>query len=137
MKKKHVIILISLVVLVVGFLGVTFIKSYIENVGANHDKQVAAITITNVDLAKVADGTYSGSFKVFPVSAEVKVTVENHTITQIQLVKHKNGQGSAAEVIPDKVVAAQSLDVDIISGATSSSKVILKAIENALNSAIK
>jgi len=35
------------------------------------------------------------------------------------------------------VVEAQTLEVDAISGATYSSKVILKAIENALNIASK
>jgi uncharacterized protein with FMN-binding domain len=88
-------------------------------------------------LSKTNDGVYSGSYKVFPVVAEVKVTVKNHKISNIELVKHENGKGSSAEILPGKVVEAQSLDVDIISGATYSSKVILKAIENALNSSPK
>ena len=55
-----------------------------------------------------------------------------HMIKEIELKKHDNGQGFPAEIIPGKVVEAQSLEVDIVSGATYSSKVILKAIENAL-----
>ena len=51
------------------------------------------------------------------------------------MLEHKNGQGTPAEVIPEKVVETQTLEVDIVSGATYSSKVILKAIENALNNA--
>jgi uncharacterized protein with FMN-binding domain len=47
-------------------------------------------------------------------------------------VKHVNGQGKPAEVITEKVIETQSLQVDVVSGATYSSKVILKAIENAL-----
>jgi uncharacterized protein with FMN-binding domain len=47
-------------------------------------------------------------------------------------LEHRNGQGEAAEVIPQMVVDAQSLQVDAISGATFSSKVILLAIEDAL-----
>ncbi|TYB94365.1 MAG: FMN-binding protein, partial [Kosmotoga sp.] len=50
----------------------------------------------------------------------------------IELIEHNHGRGEAAEVIPEKVVEAQSLKVDIITSATYSSKVILKAIENAL-----
>ena len=56
---------------------------------------------------------------------------------EIVLIEHKNERGAAAEEITDKVIAAQSLQVDTISGATSSSKVVLKAIENALNSQVK
>jgi uncharacterized protein with FMN-binding domain len=50
----------------------------------------------------------------------------------IQLVKHRNGQGSWAEAMLTKVVDAQSLDVDTVTGATLSSKVILRAIAKAL-----
>ena len=83
---------------------------------------------------KVVDGIYTGSCEVLWVAAEVKVTVNNYKIEAIEMVKHKNGRGTPAEIIPSKVIEAQSLEVDIVSGATSSSKVILKAIENALNS---
>ncbi|MBA7580983.1 hypothetical protein ES708_22882 [subsurface metagenome] len=54
-------------------------------------------------------------------------------IAGIELVKHRSGQGAPAEMIASKVVEAQTLEVDVVSGATYSSKVILKAIENALN----
>lgn len=134
MKKKRVKIFIILAaVMIGGYFGLTGIISYIET---NHEKQVAALNITNVDIANIQDGTYSGRYKIFPVDVQVKVTVKDHKIQGIQLVKHKNGKGDPAEIIPGKVIETQSLDVDVVSGATSSSKVILKAIENALNSAI-
>lgn len=120
-----VIVLIAIITAVFGA------KSYIE---ASLVK-LTETSIPDVDLSKIADGVYKGSHKVFPVEAEVRVTIENHKIIGIELVKHFNGQGTAAEVIPDRVTEAQSLKVDIVSGATYSSKVILKAIENALQSA--
>lgn len=64
--------------------------------------------------------------------AEVKVTVNDHRITDIKLIKHRNGQGSWAEAMLTKVVDEQSLDVDAVAGATLSSKVILRAIAQAL-----
>lgn len=69
------------------------------------------LSITGVDIAEIADGTYRGSFKAFPVSAAVEVTVKNHAITGIELLQHKHGQGAAAEIIPGRVVEAQSLEV--------------------------
>ncbi len=136
MKKKQVLILaILLVVIIGGYFSVKGIKAYADL--KTYQKQVADITIANVDVSKVADGTYTGKCEVLWVAAEVNVTVKNHKIEGIDLVKHKNGRGTSAEIIPGKVVEAQSLEVDIVSGATSSSKVILKAIENALNSAQK
>jgi len=88
-----------------------------------------------VDISKVGDRTYTGSYKAFPIIAEVKLIVKNHEITVIELLKHKSGQGAPAEIIASKVVEAQTLEVDAISGATYSSRVILKTIENALNNA--
>lgn len=135
MKKKRAMFLGILgIIAVLVYLGVSRIKSSVAGMEKNL-KQLSGLQLVDIDLSKVPDGSYSGSYKVFPVSAEVKVTVENHKVTEIDLVKHGNGQGSAAEVIPDKVIEAQSLQVDIISGATYSSKVILKAIENALSGA--
>lgn len=133
MKKKQVKTFLILFVAIIGiYFGVTGIKSYIDL--RTYQKQVDDITISNVDVSKVADGTYTGSYEVLWVAAEVKVTVRNHKIEEIELVNHKNGRGAPAEIIPDKVIESQSLQVDMVSGATSSSKVILKAIENALNS---
>jgi uncharacterized protein with FMN-binding domain len=135
LKKKRIIIIIVLAVVAIGiFLGVKSIGSYIETITLNHNKQIAAITISNIDLTKLADGIYTGSHEVFPVSVIVDVTVQDHKIKGIELVKHQNGKGASAEIITKKIIEAQSLDVDTISGATSSSKVILKAIEKALNS---
>lgn len=131
MKSRRRIVLGTVIVLVAIIIAIFGAKSYIES-GLI---ELTDITISNVDLSKIADGVYKGSYKVIPVEAEVKVTVEDHRITGIELVKHLNGQGAAAEVIPDRVVGAQSLEVDIVSGATYSSKVILKAIENALQGA--
>lgn len=133
MKKKQVIILGILVVVIIGaYFGVRSIKSYIETIESNLDKLTDS-SISNVDISKVADGIYTGSYEVFPIIAEVKVIVKNHEIQGIELVKHKSGRGAPAEIIPSKVVEAQTLEVDVVSGATFSSKVILKAIENALN----
>ena len=128
MKKKGVIITSILIIIIGACLAAIGIKSSIET----NLKELADLTITNVDLTKVEDGVYEGSCKVFPVAAEVKVTINNHKITDIELVKHDNGKGGPAEIIPSKVVEAQTLEVDIVSHATHSSKVILKAIENAI-----
>lgn len=132
MKKKHMIILAVVLFLVVGgFLGIKAMLARVEsNLESLNDMEIAQI-----DLSAIEDGTYAGSYSAFPVSAEVRVTVKDHVITAIELVKHENGQGAPAEIIPGKVVEAQSMQVDSVSGATYSSRVIVKAIENALLSA--
>lgn len=90
------------------------------------------MTIGEVDLLQVPDGVYEGSADAVLVAAKVRVLVEDHKITRIDLLRHDHGRGQAAEILVQKVQEAQSLQVDLVSGATSSSKVILKAIEDAL-----
>jgi uncharacterized protein with FMN-binding domain len=135
MRRKQVVTLTILaVVIVIVYFGITTVKSYMKTIEASLE-QLKNTQISDVDLSHVADGVYTGSCHVFPVTAEVKVTVQGHRISSIELTKHISGRGSKAEVIPGRVVEAQTLAVDAVSGATYSSTVILRAIENALNSA--
>ena len=126
MKKKLLIILLVIVVVIgVSVLG---LMSYLES----NLEQLTDMKMSDIDLSSIPDGVCTGSYKMFPVDAKVKVTIADNKITDIELVEHGNGQGKPAEVIPERVVEAQSLKVDAVTGATYSSQVILKAIENAL-----
>lgn len=119
-------------VLFVVLLGsAVYLYSYISEV-SSYKSIVSALVISDVDLAQVKDGTYEGSCDARMVAAGVSVTVKNHKIVDIALLRHKNDKGQKAEGIPEMVVKAQSLKVDTVSGATNSSKVILKAIQTAL-----
>ena len=94
----------------------------------NDLKQIDSLEIKDVDLSDVEDGTYFGSHSTLMISAEVKVTVEDHRIAAVEIIKHNNGKGAAAEALTEDVVNSSSIEVDTIAGATYSSKVILKAI---------
>jgi len=124
-KKPLIIAALVVVVLVVAFSAV---KTILEN-GL---RTLAETRIEEVDLGRIADGEYPGSFSTFPVSVRVDVTVVDHRISKIDLLEHTNGQGKPAEALLAKVVEEQKIDLDAVAGATYSSKVILKAIENAL-----
>lgn len=90
------------------------------------------VEIGTVDLATVHDGTYSGEYKAGPVRAIVTVDVSGNKITAIKIDKHECGLGKKAETIIQDIEKLQSLNVDVVSGATLSSKVIVKAVEIAL-----
>jgi len=120
-------------VCLVAITGIIVGGKYLISV-RNYQKTIKELTINKVDLSKISDGKYTGSYDVNLISAKVSVTVKDHKIENIDLLEHKNDRGKPAEVIPSMVVKAQSLQVDTISGATNSSKTILKAIENALES---
>lgn len=91
-----------------------------------------SITISNLNMTNIENGTYVGEYTLTPVHVKVEVTVKNHEYTNISILEHDNGLGSSAESITEDIVKNQSLDVDAVSGATVSSKCILKAVENAI-----
>ena len=98
----------------------------------NYQKEIANITINDINLENAENGIYRGTYDVGYIYAEVEVEIKNGVIVSIRLLKHRNEQGKHAEEIINKIVSAQKIDVDAISGATNSSKVIKKAVEKAI-----
>jgi len=94
--------------------------------------------INEIDLAKVADGTYKGSYSYAGSDFVLKVTVADHKIEKIDIMEAFTGTrySRKAQSIVDTVIAYQSLDVDVITGATTTSKAYLKCIENALDKGV-
>jgi uncharacterized protein with FMN-binding domain len=86
------------------------------------------------DITEKPDGVYRGEYKSgFPVKVVLDVTVQNHYMTEIDIVEHEcSAIGKQAEKIIGRIIKKQSLNVDAMSGATVSSESILKAVENAL-----
>lgn len=97
-----------------------------------YQNEMAAMEIGELDLSGVPDGTYEGSYDADLIKVQVAVTVEDQRIIDIALLEHENGKGAPAEAVIPHVIESQSLDVEAVSGATNSSKVILKAIETAV-----
>ena len=87
------------------------------------------------DMEGKNDGVYRGNYDLSgtPVKVTLDVTVQNQNITAVNIIKHICSPiGKKAEKIVERIIEKQSLDVDVVSGATGSSMAILKAIENAL-----
>lgn len=118
---KKAIMIIGAVVLILGIAFIV-IKS----------KKIEEVEVGKIDLHTVKDGDYSGEYNTNLVKVKVSVKVINNTIKEINIIEHQNGLGKKAETITDKIIKAQSLQVDSVSGATASSNVIKKAVEDAL-----
>ena len=99
----------------------------------NYQREMAAVSISNVSVENLPDGDYEGVCDVGYIKARVCVTIEAGEITSIELLEHRNERGAAGEGVVERMLAAQSTDVDAVSGATNSSRVIQKAVENALS----
>lgn len=125
--KKKILLGVVVVVLIVAVA----LGSYLNRV-AHYQQAVEELTIQEIPLDTVADGTYVGSCDVDFIQAQVEVTVKDGQITNIVLLSHKNGRGQPAEVVLDRILQEQRLGVDAVSGATNSSTVLKKAVEQAL-----
>jgi len=54
-------------------------------------------------------------------------------MTKIDLLEHRNERGAAGEGVLERMLDAETTAVDAVSGATNSSRVIQRAVEDALN----
>ncbi len=69
---------------------------------------------------------------------EVSVELNKGTIENISVVSHLETPGVggyALEVIPDRIIEAQSTDVDVVSGASISSRALIAAVSSCLETA--
>lgn len=97
-----------------------------------YQRNIERLIFQHIELSDAEDGTYIGECDAGYLYAKVSVVMEGGRIASIELLEHRNERGGPAEELVDRVVAAQEIDVDAVSGATNSSKVIKKAIENAI-----
>lgn len=130
--KKVLIGVGALLLLLGGVIGFNLFNM-IQETG----EKINQITLTEVDLTKVTDGTYEGVYDAGAIYVKVSVAVSQHQIQSIDLIEHRNGKGKPAEVLIDLIKQKQSLTVDDVSGATSSSRVIKKAVEIALTKGLE
>lgn len=114
---------IALVVLILGLAMLFFVTRGLE--------EGKALVINEVDIQSLEDAIYWGDYEAGRWTNSVKVEVLEGEIRSISLIEGFD-MGNVKEEIYGKVMARQSLDVEVVSGATVSSKAYLKAIENAL-----
>lgn len=121
-----------MLLLLVGLVwGIIYLKSV-----ADYKKAVKETTFEEINIWDISDGVYIGEYDVNFIYAKVEVTVHNGEITNINILEHMHERGKTAEAITNEIVDEQKIDVDAISGATNSSTVVKKAVENALKSGL-
>jgi uncharacterized protein with FMN-binding domain len=129
-SKKRIVLFVIMFLLLAGFVsGILYLKSV-----ADYKQAVKETTFEDINISDIPDGVYVGEYDVDFIYAKVEVTVQNGEITNINILEHRHERGKTAEVITDSIIDEQKIDVDAISGATNSSTVIKKAVENALKS---
>jgi uncharacterized protein with FMN-binding domain len=127
MSRKLIVIIVIAALAIAGFFGGRYFAGM-----AKYKNIISGIEIRTPDIMRIQDGVYNGTFDAVFIFADLDVVVNGGRITEILINEHYNDRGATAEAILDDVIVRQTLDVDTVSGATNSSKVLLKALENAL-----
>lgn len=135
-KRKGCLIaaLILLAILVILAVGGAIACTVISK----EHREAESLPLDAVDFDRLKnDGIYHGVYEGGMYGwryNECDVTVTNGQVITIQLAGSKDPGGGNAdyEMLYDRVIEAQTLQVDTISGATLTSKAYLQCVENAL-----
>ena len=80
-------------------------------------------------FGNLEDGVYLGREGYVALEVEIR----DGSIVEIRIVQNRSDRyARSAEVLTDRIVEAQSLEVDLVTGATASSESIVSAVKNAL-----
>ncbi len=101
-------------------------------------------SVTNT-FGKYKDGTYAGSVEdVFYGNVEVRTTVTNGNISSVDFLQYPDDRDNSVKInerampiLKSEAIKAQSADVDIVTGATQTSKGFIKSLGFALAQAKK
>ncbi len=131
----------AIAVMLLGYNQVLYAREKDEEAARQAAEEAAAEAAEAAGIALTTDyedGTWTGSGQGFGGIITVEVTIEDGSITAIDVTGHSGEDGayySEAEQMIDDIISAQSADVDTISGATFSSTGIRTAVAEALEQA--
>lgn len=126
MKIIKIFLSLLLVLIIIGASGIFYLSRGL--------KKGSTLEVSGVDILSLKDGVYQGKYDYGRWSNELRVTVENHKITKIDIVKDVTfSKTDVSKELFMRVMESQDTRVDAVTGATVTSKAYLKAIENSLN----
>ncbi len=85
---------------------------------------------------ELTDGVFRGSAGGYQARIAVAVTVQNREITDIEVIEHRETPrlaDGAFSRLREAIIERQGLDVDVVSGATGTSRGYINAIRDALS----
>lgn len=119
-----IIVRVGIGILAIAALGLFFIMKDIP--------KLKALPIESVSISSLQDGTYEGNFEFSRWKSDVKVSIKNGQIVNIERLSEPLTPDVSTE-LSNRMIEEQKVDVDVVTGATASSKAYMKSVENALS----
>lgn len=123
MKVKRMILKIG--------IGLVIILSIVMFAVTKDIPKLKSLPIESVVISNLADGTYKGRYEFSRWKSEVEVTVRDGVLTDIKRLSDPLTPDVSDELF-QKMIGEQKVDVDVVTGATATSKAYMKSVENAL-----
>lgn len=123
MRIALIIVAVLVVIVLLGLFAVT-----------RGMKEIKNLRIENPDVSQIQDGVYEGSYKKTRWNYGVKVTVKSGRIADVE-VTQKPDDGDFTSKAAEKIVEAQTVQIDTVSGASINTRAFQKAVETALKNA--
>jgi uncharacterized protein with FMN-binding domain len=127
------------VLIIIAFLGIGGVMGWLH-ISKEHT-EAGNLRIDAIDFSKLNNGIYIGEYAGGMYkwrTNKVQVTISSGKVADIKVLEHKKNQKpEIMGQLYNRVIKAQSLQVDTISGATLDTKAYLKSVENALIKAEK
>jgi uncharacterized protein with FMN-binding domain len=125
--RRHARLLRTLLVLVALMVALSIVSQAVY--GPWLRRTADALVLSSPILSYRYPGVYEGSARVGHVAAKVRVTLGSQGITAIEFLQRPLGN---MDLLVAEVLRTHGVLVDVVTGATISQKVTLKAIDNAL-----
>ncbi len=91
------------------------------------------MSISDSDLSALTDETYHGEAKIGNFVYKVEVAVIEGSIVDIRAIDNRESPYAFyAEGVFGKIIRDQNANTDVVTGATTTSKALMKAVEDAL-----
>ncbi len=127
-RAERLISAVVLAAVVVGVAGLTLSEQGLE--------KYRRMAIREVSGAGIPDGLYSGESEIGKITYRVEVEVRAGRIAGVSAVGGPHSvYAEYAQGVFNKIIRDQSANTDAITGATTTSKAYMKAVEDALSRA--
>jgi uncharacterized protein with FMN-binding domain len=94
---------------------------------------VRNMSIGSPPIGEIPNGAYRGAYAYGSFEYVVEVSIADGRIMGIKAIANRDtSHARSAEGVFPRIIDAQTPDVDAVTGATTTSKALMKAVENAL-----
>ena len=90
------------------------------------------LTFEMPDLTNVDDGTYYGTYEMYPMSVDIHLVINDHQITDVIMISHSLFFEEEALNIKNQIINTESFQVDFDENHLYSEKILILAIINAI-----